>query len=107
MFPCAMFLAGEHSCMSSPFSIAILNGTCSLRSTIIKIFWTWSALRQNSKKKKTKITLRFQNVIPAIAERRKKIPFSMDIENEELMHECSPEHFRMGTARFFFCLQYY
>ena len=23
----------------------------------------------------------------------------MAIENEELMHECSPEHLRMGTAR--------
>ena len=23
----------------------------------------------------------------------------MSIENEELMHECPPEHLRMGTAR--------
>ena len=26
---------GKHSCMSSPFSIAILNGTCSLRAPIL------------------------------------------------------------------------
>ena len=29
----------------------------------------------------------------------RKVPFSMAIENMELMHECSPEHLRMGTAR--------
>ena len=44
---------GEHSCMSSPFSIAILNETCSLRSTITaKTFWTRSAIQLNSEKKK-------------------------------------------------------
>ena len=30
---------------------------------------------------------------------RPMVPFSMDIRNWELMHECSPKHSRMGTAR--------
>ena len=30
---------------------------------------------------------------------KKQVPFSMAIENEELMHECFPKHRRMGTAR--------
>ena len=29
---------------------------------------------------------------------KEQVPFSMAIEKEELMHECSPEHLRMGTA---------
>ena len=29
----------------------------------------------------------------------RQVTFSMAIENVELMHECSPEHLRMGTAR--------
>ena len=32
-------------------------------------------------------------------ELRKQVPFGMAIENVELMHECFPKHFRMGTAR--------
>ena len=28
-----------------------------------------------------------------------EVPFSMAIENWELMHECFPKHSRMGTAR--------
>ena len=31
---------------------------------------------------------------------KKQFPFSMAIENEENMHECSLEHLRMGTVRF-------
>ena len=30
---------------------------------------------------------------------RERVPFSMAIENGELMHECFPKHLRMGTAR--------
>ena len=45
------------------------------------------------------IGLQVQNVFSVIVERRKQVPFSMAIENGELMRECSPEHFRMGTAR--------
>ena len=38
--------SGEHSCMSSQFSLAILNGSCSLPSTItVKTFWTWRAIK--------------------------------------------------------------
>ena len=48
----------EHSCMSSLFAIAILNGTCSLRSTIIvETFWKWSAANLNSK---IKLTIQFR-----------------------------------------------
>ena len=32
-------------------------------------------------------------------ERNEEVPFSMAIGNGELMHECSPEHSRMETAR--------
>ena len=42
---------------------------------------------------------RFQNVFTFIAERRGPVPFSMAKENIELMHECSPEHLRMGRVR--------
>ena len=36
--------SGEHSCMSSKISIAILNEACAFRSTItVKTFWKWSA----------------------------------------------------------------
>ena len=28
-----------------------------------------------------------------------QVSFSMAIGNEELMHECFPKHWRMGTAR--------
>ena len=45
------------------------------------------------------IGLQVQNVFTVIVERRKQVPFSMAIENGELMRECSPEHLRMGTAR--------
>ena len=31
--------------------------------------------------------------------REKKVPFSMPIENGELMQECFPNHSRMGTSR--------
>ena len=44
------------------------------------------------------IALRFQLFI-AFAERKNKVPFSMAIGSEELMHECFPKHSRMGTAR--------
>ena len=44
------------------------------------------------------IALRFQLFL-AFTERKKKVPFSMDIGNGELMHECFPKHLRMGTAR--------
>ena len=41
----------EYSCTSSLFSIAILNGICSVRSSIrVKTFCTWSAIKLNSKK---------------------------------------------------------
>ena len=30
---------------------------------------------------------------------KKQVPFSMAIGNVELLHECSPKHLRMGTAR--------
>ena len=43
--------------------------------------------------------LHVQNVFTLIVERREQVPFSMDIENKELMYECSPEHLLMGTAR--------
>ena len=36
----------------------------------------------------------------SIGARREQVPFSMAGENVELMHECSPEHLRMGTATF-------
>ena len=32
-------------------------------------------------------------------ERQQEVPFTMAIGNEELVHECFPEHSRMGTAR--------
>ena len=35
----------------------------------------------------------------SIGARREKVPFSMDIENGELLHECFPKHLCMGTAR--------
>ena len=35
----------------------------------------------------------------SFAERKKQVPFSMAIENVELMHKCSPEPLRMGTVR--------
>ena len=38
LFKCCRFMRKclrKHSCMSSPFSIAILNGTCSLRAPIL------------------------------------------------------------------------
>ena len=35
----------------------------------------------------------------SIGARREQVPFSMTIENGELMHECFPKHLRMGTAR--------
>ena len=35
----------------------------------------------------------------SIGARREQVPFSMAIENGELMHECFPKHLRMGTAR--------
>ena len=38
-------------------------------------------------------TNRFQNVFAVIAERRKQVPFIMDIENVGLMHKGSPEYF--------------
>ena len=31
--------------------------------------------------------------------RKEIVPFSMAIENYELMHECCPEHLRIGTAK--------
>ena len=34
-----------------------------------------------------------------LRERKSKVPFSMSIENLELMHECSPEHFRMEYSK--------
>ena len=40
----------------------------------------------------------FQNAFTVIVARRDQVPFSMAIENGELMHECSPEHLRIGTA---------
>ena len=35
----------------------------------------------------------------SIGARREQVPFSMAIENGELMHECFPKHLHMGTAR--------
>ena len=45
------------------------------------------------------IALHVQNVFTVMVERREQVPFSMAIEHGKLMHECSPEHLRMGTAR--------
>ena len=45
------------------------------------------------------IALDSHNVYIVIEVRREQVPFSMAIENMELMHECSPKHLRMGTAR--------
>ena len=42
--------------------------------------------------------LHFQKVFPVIVERREQVPFSMCIENGELIHEYSPEHWRVGTV---------
>ena len=45
----------------------------------------------------------FRSQLPELttvfAERKKNVPFSMAIQNVKLMHGCSPEHLRMGTAR--------
>ena len=35
----------------------------------------------------------------SIGARREQVPFSMTIENGELMHDCFQIHLRMGTAR--------
>ena len=35
----------------------------------------------------------------SIGARSEQVPFSMAIENGELMNECFPKHLRMGTAR--------
>ena len=43
------------------------------------------------------IALNGQNVFTVIVERREQVPFSMAIENGELMHECSPEHLRRSA----------
>ena len=32
-------------------------------------------------------------------ERQKQVPFSMAIENVELVHQCSHEHLRMDTVK--------
>ena len=45
------------------------------------------------------LALHVQNVFTVTVERRDQVPFSMAIENGELMHECCPEHLRMATAR--------
>ena len=45
------------------------------------------------------IALHVQNVFTVIVEQREQVPFSMAIENGELMQDCSLEHLRMGTAR--------
>lgn len=42
------------------------------------------------------IALRFQ-LITAITEPRKQVPFSIVIGNEELVHEWSPQHLRLGA----------
>ena len=44
------------------------------------------------------IALHFQNVFTVLVERREQVPFSMAMENEELMRESSPEHLRITTA---------
>ena len=44
------------------------------------------------------MALSFQSFI-VLTERKKKVPFSMAIGNEELMHECFPKHLGIGTAR--------
>ena len=41
----------------------------------------------------------FQNVFTVIVERREQVPFCIDIQNGELMHDCSPEPLGMGTVR--------
>ena len=52
LFPRTRKCSREHSCMSFSFSRAILNGTCSLLSTITtKTFRKWSDIKQNSKNK--------------------------------------------------------
>ena len=35
----------------------------------------------------------------SIGARREQVPFSMAIENVEVVHECFPKHLGMGTAR--------
>ena len=49
--------------------------------------------------------LYIQNVFTVIVERREQVPFSMAVENGELMHECSPTHLCMGTILEFSCHQ--
>ena len=44
------------------------------------------------------IALRLKLFI-AFTERRKKVPFRKTIGNGDLMHECFPKHWRIGTAR--------
>ena len=46
------------------------------------------------------IALHVQNVFTVLVERRVQVPFSMAIENGELVYECSPEHMRKETERF-------
>ena len=41
----------------------------------------------------------FQNGFAVIADRGEQFQLSMAIENVVFMHECSPEHLRMGTVR--------
>ena len=35
----------------------------------------------------------------SIGAQREQVPFSMTIENGELMHECFPKHLRMGNSK--------
>ena len=37
--------------------------------------------------------------LKSIGARREQVPFSMAIENGELMYECFPKYTRLGTAR--------
>ena len=78
---------GKHSCMSSPFPRAILNGTCSLRALILFCVDVPA------------IKAKLNKLNKSIGALREQVPFSMAIENGELMHECFPKHLRMGTAR--------
>lgn len=70
--------------------------------TIARVFCTLA--HENSKDEL--VGLQFSSTAHAlpefltvISERRVRVPFSMDIEKVELVHECSPEHMRMTTVR--------
>ena len=45
------------------------------------------------------IAIHFQNIFTVIVEQREQVPFSLVRESWELVHEGSPKHLLMVTAR--------